>query len=147
MNNNSQNQSPERKGHLRKLSAEEFEAISVRQPIRYKAYADMYKSVELSNQGNVNVMRQTQPEVIQNVAGVAIANESFQKTAPYPEIQPMTTERPAPVAQVAMTETMVADPAATTPTVANPLLAEAYKNLDNAYGQQELGRDDVAQAA
>ena len=142
MNNNLQNQSPERKGHLHKLSAEQLAAVNARQPIRWEAYANMYKA-----QGSISEVRPAQPEVIQNVAGVAIANESFQKTAPYPEIQPMTVERSAPVAQVAMTETMVADPVATTPTAANPLLAEAYKNLDNAYGQQELGRDDVAQAA
>jgi hypothetical protein len=142
MNNNLQNQSPERKGHLHKLSAEQLAAINARQPIRWEAYANMYKA-----QGSISEVRPAQPEVIQNVAGVAIANQSFQKTASYPEIQPMPAERTVPVAQAAMTETMVTEPITATSIVTNPLLAEAYKNLDNAYGQQELGRDDVAQAA
>ncbi len=143
MNNNShKNQSPEHKGHLPKLSAEQLAAINARQPIRWEAYANMYKA-----QGSISEVRPAQPEVIQNVAGVAIANESFQNTAPYPKIQPMPVERTAPVAQAAMTETMVADPVAANTATANPLLAEAYKNLDNAYGQQELGQEDVAQAA
>ena len=142
MNNNLQNQSPERKGHIHKLSAEQLAAVNARQPIRWEAYVNMYKA-----QGSISEVRPAQPEVIQNVAGVAIANESFQKTAPYPEIQPVATEQSAPVAQVATTETIVADPAAATPAVVNPLLAEAYKNLDNAYGQQGIGQDDVAQAA
>lgn len=126
-NNNSFNHLPEQKGHLRKLSAEGLEAINARVSVRWKAQADMAKAVELSYPGSLTAMRQAQPEVIQNVAGVAMAaNESPYKADAYSEVQPAVApqpEAPAPVAPAA-----------------NPLLADAYDALNKAYTQQEVGQ-------
>lgn len=101
MNNNLQNQSPENKGHLRKLSAEQLDADKARQPVLWNAYANMHKAVELSYQSSLTALRQAQPEVIQNVAGVAIANESIQKADPYAETQQVFAQPEMPVSQIA----------------------------------------------
>lgn len=143
MNNNSQNHSPERKGHLHKLSAEQLEAITVHQHARWSAYANMYKAVELSYQVELDALRKQQPQVIQNVAGVAIANEAIQKPNPYTETQPVSVAQP----EIPVTSVTPAPVSTETSSAANPLLADAYKALDRIYEQQELGQDDVAQAA
>jgi hypothetical protein len=93
MNNNLQNQSPEHKGHVN-LSPELVKAIQARQSIRWEAYGNTYKAVGLSWQSP----RQPQTEVIQNVAGVAMAanNESVQGPNPYVnEVQPAVAPAPS----------------------------------------------------
>ena len=143
MNNNLPNQSPEHKGHLRKLSAEDLAAINARRIVRWEAYNNAYKA-----QGSVSEMRPNQPELIQNVAGVAMANESIQKASPYAETRQVFTQ-PEPVAQPEMPVTPVATMPVSAEAVsaANPLLADAYKALDRIYEQQGLGQEDVTQAA